>query len=229
MRTVLEVRGLSVRFGGLVAVDDLTLTLQSGDRMGLIGPNGAGKSTVLDALSGFVHYDGSVCVRGSSVDGLRPHQRVARGLARTFQSLELFEDLTVHENVAVSARDLAVTASTIEALGLTGVEDRAVAGLPSAMRRLVALARAVAAEPRVLLLDEPAAGMDGRERRALADNVVALASTGTAIVLVDHDLALVADVCDRVTVLAAGAVVATGTPNEVRRDRRVVDAYLGTR
>lgn len=229
MTPALDVRGLAVRFGGVVAVDDLTLTLQSGQRLGLIGPNGAGKSTVLDALSGFVPYDGSVHLCGTAVDGLRPHQRVARGLVRTFQSLELFEDLTVNENVAVAARNVDVARAATETLGLTGVEGRSVAELAPAMRRLVAIARAVAAEPRVLLLDEPAAGMDGRERTALAEKVVELAMTGTAIVLVDHDLELVADVCEVVTVLAAGRVLATGTPDDVRRDHRVVDAYLGTR
>ena len=227
MTPALAVRGLTVRFGGVVPVDDLSLAVGAGERVALIGPNGAGKSTVLDAVSGFVPYEGSVSVGGAAVDGLRPHQRVARGLVRTFQSLDLFEDLTVHDNVACGGRHRDAVSSSIETFGLASVASTPAAALPQSTRRLVALARAVAAAPGVLLTDEPAAGMDGHERSALAAHLVALGSSGTAVLVVDHDLGFVSEVCDRVIVLDAGVVVATGTPQEVRRDPCVVAAYLG--
>ena len=227
MTPALSVRGLRVRFGGVVAVEDLSVTVGAGERVALIGPNGAGKSSVLDALSGLVAYEGSVSVCGVDVDGLRPHERVARGLVRTFQSLDLFEDLTVHDNVACGGPHREAVSATIEMFGLASVAGMAAAAIPPSTRRLVALARAVAVRPRVLMIDEPAAGMDGHERAALATRLVALGSSGTALVVVDHDLGFVSDVCERVVVLDAGVLVATGTPAEVRRDPRVVGAYLG--
>lgn len=227
MTPALAVRGLRVRFGGVLAVEDLSLVVGPGERVALIGPNGAGKSTVLDALSGLVPYEGSVSVRGASVDGLRAHRRVALGLVRTFQSLELFDDLTVYDNVAVGGLGHHAVTATLKSFGLAPVSGAPVAALRSATRRLVALARAVAVGPRVLLIDELAAGMDGQERVVLAAHLAAVASTGTAIVAVDHDLRFVSAVCDRVVVLDAGVVVATGTPAEVRRDPRVVAAYVG--
>jgi ABC-type branched-subunit amino acid transport system ATPase component len=148
-------------------------------------------------------------------------------MARTFQTLELFDDLSVAENVAVGARRSDAAEAALAAGGLASVAAQRPATLPSSTRRLVALTRAVAAEPRVLLLDEVAAGMDGRERAALGRRLLEIASTGTAILLVDHDLGLVADVCGRVFVLEAGRLITSGSPDVVRRDGRVVDAYLG--
>lgn len=205
----------------------MSLHVDAGEVAGLIGPNGAGKTTVLDALSGVVRHDGSVAVNGVVVDGLRPHQRAARGIARTFQSLELFEDLTVRENVAVGAREPGRTEAVMASCDLADVADRLPATLSASTRRRVALGRAVAAEPRVLLLDEVAAGMDRGERAVLVALVAEVASTGTAVLLVDHDLGLVADVCRRVVVLEGGGVIASGPPEQVRRDEQVKAAYLG--
>ena len=225
--TVLEVRDLVVRFGGILAVDGLSLDMSPGEIVGLIGPNGAGKTTVLDALSGFVRYGGSVRVAGAPIDRLRPDQRAARGMVRTFQTLELFEDLTVAENVGVGAPAPDVAEAALAAGGLTAVAGSLPSSLPPSTRRLVALTRAVAAQPRVLLLDEVAAGLDRGERASLVARLVEIASDGAAVLLVDHDLGLVGDVCGRVFVLEAGRLIAAGPPDVVRRDARVVEAYLG--
>ena len=228
MTPALQVSALDVRFGGLVALEDVSLVVGVGELVGLIGPNGAGKTTLIDAATGFVRYQGSVCVSGDSIDGLRPDQRVSRGLARTFQSLELFEDLTVRENVSVGPHN--ATAAVDDALGkmgLAAVADQLPVTLPPSTRRCVALARALATLPRVLLLDEVAAGLDHDERAALAAGLRGIALDGCGVLLVDHDLVLVAELCHRVVVLDAGKVIASGPPEQVRHDERVLHAYLG--
>ena len=228
MTAALELVDLSVRFGGVVALDKVSFTLQPGELVGLIGPNGAGKTTLVDAVSGFTRYEGSVSLAGSVLDGLRPDQRVAHGLGRTFQSLELFEDLTVRENVAVGPR--ASTAEVEAALTLAGgdsIADRLPSTLSQSDRRLVALARALAAQPRVLLLDEIGSGADRDERSGLATRLRRVAASGTAILLIDHDLGFITDLAARLVVLHAGRVIGGGTPAEVRRDETVVAAYLG--
>jgi len=245
--TLLSVRGLTVHFGGVVALDHADLDVDAGRLVGLIGPNGAGKTTFIDAVCGFVPSSGTVALGGEPVDDLAPHERARRGIARTFQSLELFEDLTVRENLLVAAergewwtigRDLLrpaeppdVAATVDQALlaaGLLARSDRLPAELTSSERGLVALARALAGHPRLLLLDEPAAGLDDAARTSLARHLRALAGEGLGIVLVDHDMTLVLGVCDRVTVLDVGRVIAEGPPAEVRAHPAVVEAYLGT-
>jgi branched-chain amino acid transport system ATP-binding protein len=232
MTAAMEVRAVSVQLGGTAVVDDVSLSVAAGTVLGLIGPNGAGKTTLLDAVTGFAPSRGSVLLRGQEVAGLPAHARGRLGLARTFQSLELFEDLSVAENLRVAA-EAARRGGSVEQvlarLGLSGVADRLPGALTHAERKLLALARAVVTVPAVLLLDEPAAGLDAGQRQALAHQVRALAGEGVAVVLVDHDMGLVLEVCDRVCVLQRGAVLAVGTPAEVRADPSVLAAYLGTR
>ena len=230
---VLEAEGLSVRLGAAEVVTEVSLSLEPGRVTGLIGPNGAGKTTVLDALSGMVPARGAVRLAGERVDRLGAPARARRGVSRTFQALQLFEDLTVAENLLVAAegagrgRPCPPTDLVLEALGL-GKAGRSMPGsLTHPERARVALARALASAPSVLLLDEPAAGLDGPSRVALAGRLRQLADEGMAVLLVDHDLALVLGLCDDVVVLDRGRVVATGTPAELASDPRVAAAYLG--
>jgi len=243
-RPLLDVKGLTVRFGGLVAVDDVSLTIPAGGLVGLIGPNGAGKTTLLDALTGFVRAQGEVCFDERRIDRLPPQRRARRGLARTFQSLELFEDLTVRENVlaaadprllsgllepirGVPARVAGRADEALERVGLGPLRDRVPSELSNADRKLLGVARALAPEPRLVLLDEPAAGLDQASTAKLGTQLRSLAADGTALLLVDHDMGLVLGVCDRVTVLDLGRVLAEGTPPEIRADADVITAYLG--
>jgi ABC-type branched-subunit amino acid transport system ATPase component/branched-subunit amino acid ABC-type transport system permease component len=231
---LLEVRDLTVRYGGVVAVDDVTLEVRPGKIVGLIGPNGAGKTSVIDAITGFARADGTVLVEGRSLAGLAPHARVRRGLARTFQAIELYDDLTVDENVSVAAfgaakgeRAAAVTRA-LDVVGIGSLRDRPAGELSQGERQLVSIARAYATEPRVLLLDEPAAGLDNRESEWLGERIRSIADTGTGILLVDHDVSLVLSLCDNIYVLDFGAVIAQGDATAIRGDRAVAEAYLGS-
>jgi branched-chain amino acid transport system ATP-binding protein len=246
---LLSVDGLRVRYSGMVALDGVSLDVREGEIFGLIGPNGAGKTTLIEAISGFLpDAEGEVTFNGSSLRGLRPDQRVARGLGRTFQSLELFEDLTVRENLYVahvrptwwrglldlvrwsrwpaSARQAVDDA--LELLGITQYGDDLPSQLPNGVRKLVAVARAVAGDARLLLLDEPAAGLETNESLDLGQRLRTLAAAGTSLLLVDHDMGLVLSVCDRVHVLDFGQTIAEGTPEQIRASSAVVSAYLGT-
>jgi branched-chain amino acid transport system ATP-binding protein len=229
--TTLDVSDLTVRFGGLVAVDGVSFALGAGELVGLIGPNGAGKTTLIDAVTGFQRYEGNVTLLGAALEGQRPDQRALRGLRRTFQSLDLFEDLTVGENIAVATvRGAGANEDLIRALELTGladVENKRPSTLPFGARRFVALARTLAGRPRVLLVDEVAAGLDDEARQKMARCLRSIADEGTSIVLVDHDMGLVMAVSDRVVVLHRGAVLASGPPGEITRDPTVLAAYLG--
>jgi branched-chain amino acid transport system ATP-binding protein len=228
----LEVIGITVLAGATAIANDVGLTVAAGTVLGLIGPNGAGKTTVLDAVTGFTASTGSVLLNGKEVHRLPPHARARLGLARTFQSLELFEDLAVAENLRVateSTRRGGNVDATLARMGLDDVADELPGTLSHAQRKLLALARAVVTSPGALLLDEPAAGLDSVQRTALAALVRSLANEGMAIVLVDHDMRLVLDLCDAVCVLQRGSVLAQGTPAEVQANPEVVTAYLGTR
>jgi ABC-type branched-subunit amino acid transport system ATPase component/ABC-type branched-subunit amino acid transport system permease subunit len=232
--TALEVRDLTVRYGGVVAVDDVSVRVDAGSVVGLIGPNGAGKTSVIDAVTGFARPAGSIELAGRRLDGLPPHARVRAGLARTFQSLELYDDLSVDENVSVAAfgthhsDHAAAVGRALDAVGIGALRDRPAGELSQGERQLVSIARACVAEPSVVLLDEPAAGLDTSESEWLGRRIRDIGAAGTGVLLVDHDVALVLSVCDYVYVLDFGSVIAEGPPDAIRADRAVASAYLGT-
>ncbi|QMU19824.1 branched-chain amino acid ABC transporter permease/ATP-binding protein [Gordonia rubripertincta] len=230
---VLSVRDVTVRYGAVTAVRDVGFDVRAGEIVGLIGPNGAGKTTLIDAISGFAPADGSVALEGSAIDGLAPHRRSRAGLGRTFQDIELYGELSVAENLAIAARRAPGDTSdnvrdVLRMLEIAHLRDVPAADLSQGQRQLVAVARVLAGQPRVALLDEPAAGLDSTESRWLGDRLRAARAHGVSMVLVDHDMDLVLSLCDRVIVLDLGEVIADGTPDEIRTSPAVVGAYLGT-
>ena len=243
---LLETRELTVRYGGLAANLDIDLVVEPGMLVGLIGPNGAGKTTFIDAITGFTSVSsGTIIFDGTELNGVAPDRRAHLGLSRTFQSLELFEDLSVRDNLLVAAEkpkwyafmlDLlrvrkGDSASSVDAalsaLGLEGIADTLPSDLSHGQRKLVGVARALAARPKLLLLDEPAAGLDTAESQLLGAHLRSFLTTGTTIFLIDHDMGLVLNVCDYIYVLDFGQIIAKGTPNEIRKDPAVITAYLG--
>jgi branched-chain amino acid transport system ATP-binding protein len=235
----LQAERVSVRFGGVVAVDSVDLSIEAAAITGLIGPNGAGKTTIFNVLGGLQQpTEGKVLLDGKDITRLKAHARARRGMARTFQRLETFGSLSVRDNIQVAAeirkgwaRDRsnpsAVADELIGRIGLTGVADARVDALPTGTARLVELARALATRPTLLLLDEPGSGLDHQETGVLGDLLLDLAAEGMAVLLVEHDVELVMRVCDRVNVLDFGRLIAEGTPAEVQRDPAVQAAYLG--
>jgi ABC-type branched-subunit amino acid transport system ATPase component/branched-subunit amino acid ABC-type transport system permease component len=224
---------LVLSYGAVTAVRDVSLVVPPGQLVGLIGPNGAGKTSTIDALTGFAPgARGSVTLGDERIDGWSAHRRARAGLVRTFQGLEIFDDLTVAENVEVArsgaGRHSPVTvASALELFGLQGQMDRLAVHLSQGERRLLALARALACSPDVLVLDEPAAGLDTEESLHLGRLLRKVVDSGVGILLVDHDMSLVLSVCDHVVVLDFGSVIASGPPTTIRRDDLVLTAYLG--
>jgi branched-chain amino acid transport system ATP-binding protein len=235
----LDVNQVTVRFGGLLALDGATIDAGDGLVTGLIGPNGAGKTTLFNVITGVQQaQSGTVLLGGRPLDRLRPHKRARLGLGRTFQRLELFGSLTVGENVRVAvtlrhrqdASGPSVTEATqalLRRLGLEELADTRADSLSTGSGRLVELARCLALEPSVLLLDEPASGQDEAEMTRFAAILGELAAGGMAVLLVEHDIDLVMRVCQRVHVLDFGRVLASGTPVEVRNHPDVQAAYLG--
>ena len=235
MMSLLEVRGVMVRFGGVMAVGGVDLDAEVGQVTGLIGPNGAGKTTLFNVISGMQEPTaGQVFVSGVDITREAPHRRAKRGLARTFQRLELFSSLTVRDNVRVAAELAAVpdvdgTVDTLlDKVGLSHLAASAAGDLPTGSARLVEIARALATMPRLLLLDEPASGLDDAETERLGGLLRELAADGLGVLLVEHDMDLVMHVCDRIHVLDLGNIIAIGTPNEIQHDDAVLQAYLGT-
>ena len=232
---LLEINGLSVNYGGVSAVTDVSFNVYSGLITGLIGPNGAGKTTTMDAISGFAASSGRVVLDGVELGVLAPHKRVSVGLGRTFQGVDLYDDLTVAENIAVSQHVTGETVSESEAsrakimdmLGLTAKRNRGVTELSQGERQLVSIARALACRPKLLLLDEPAAGLDSSESLWLADRLREIRDSGVSILIVDHDMGLVLSLCDEIFVLDFGQLIAQGSPAEIRSNPKVASAYLG--
>ncbi|MFO1398306.1 MAG: ABC transporter ATP-binding protein [Burkholderiales bacterium] len=245
MTTALATRNLVKRFGGFVATDDVTLNVEAGSRHALIGPNGAGKTTLINLLTGFLEPSaGRVLLHDEDVTALAQHQRVKRGLARTFQINRLFADMTVLESVMLAVcerRGLATrwwqpvgaqrealdeAAELLARLRLGDVANERTRNLAYGKQRLIEIALALAAQPRVLLLDEPAAGVPTRESRELFETIKALPRDVT-IVLIEHDMDLVFRFADRISVLVSGALLVEDTPEAIARDRRVRELYLG--
>ena len=248
----LDIAGLSRSFGGVHAVQDVDLTVADGETRGIIGPNGAGKSTIFNLISGHLRADrGTVALGGRSLGRLSAHRRARRGVAIVFQGARIFPGMSVLENVMVGAHlrercgftsailrlpahratEKRIGALAREALDRVGLSDRADApaeSLPIGQQRAMQLARALCADPELLLLDEPASGLRAQERERLAVIIEELREGGQTTLLIEHDVSFVARLSDRITVLDLGRVIAEGTPDEVRRDPRVVSAYLGT-
>jgi len=237
---LLEVSGITVRFGGNVALDDVDITAEAGIVTGLIGPNGAGKTTLFNVITGLLPPSrGDIRLDGRMVTRLSPTKRARLGMARTFQRLELFSLLSVRENVRVAAdvrkgwshdkeNPATVVEEIIERIGLTEVADARVDSLPTGQCRLVELGRCLATKPKVLLLDEPASGQDENETLLFAELLRSLAADGIAVVLVEHDVQLVMSVCEQVHVLDFGHIIASGPPSQIQTDDAVLSAYLGT-
>ncbi|OGL01468.1 MAG: ABC transporter ATP-binding protein [Candidatus Rokubacteria bacterium RIFCSPHIGHO2_02_FULL_73_26] len=249
---LLQVDGVSVRFGALVALSQVSLEIARGEILAIIGPNGAGKTTLLNVVSGFYHpYEGRIVFEGEDRTRLRPYEVAALGVARTFQNVALFKGMSVLDNI-MTGRLLKMRGSfllealywgparrqelehrafverVIDFLEIQAIRKTAAGRLPYGLQKRVELARALAAEPKLLLLDEPMAGMNVEEKEDMSRFVLDVNSEfGTTIALIEHDMGVVMDISDRVVVLDYGRKIADGPPEQVRKDAAVVDAYLG--
>ena len=243
---LLEVEALRIQYGGVVAIDDISFKIPRGRVVGLIGPNGAGKTSLVDGLMGAHRPSGGrVRFDGVDVTGYAAHRLARRGMTRTFQSVELFDDMDVEENLLVAAerpslwRALGQVLAPIarpgaeavawaaEAVEITDILERQPRELSHGQRKLVGVARALASRPSLLLLDEPAAGLDTDETALLGKRLRELPERGITLLLIDHDMSLVLEVCDHILVIDFGKLIAEGTPAEIRTNQRVIDAYLG--
>jgi branched-chain amino acid transport system ATP-binding protein len=236
---LLEVENVTVTFGGVKALNDVSLKVESGQLVGLIGPNGAGKSTMLGVLSGLQPSDkGRVRFEGRDISKAPPYRRSALGMARSFQRLELWGSMTVRENVATAA-ELAskrsggssvrsVTDSVIERFGLGAVAETRASELPTGLARLAEVARAMASRPRIVLLDEPSAGLDDGESKKLTDTLMSIVDEEVSILLVEHHIEMVMRACSHIYVLDFGTLIASGSPSEIRSSDVVQVAYLGS-
>jgi branched-chain amino acid transport system ATP-binding protein len=247
MTMLLDVSNVTRRFGGLTAVDSVTASVAKGELVGLIGPNGAGKTTLFNLISGFTPVSsGEVRFKGEVITGLKPFDVARRGMGRTFQNLRIFPNMTVFDNVSVGAigsigagaasaffgrkASTAISERTqwaLDAVGMAADAEELAANISYGKRKYLEIARALAMKPDLLILDEPAAGLNDSETKGLADFIRRLHRDGVTVLLVEHDMALVMSICERVIVLASGRKIADAPPAAVKVDPAVLEAYLG--
>lgn len=234
---MLEVHNVTRKFGGLVAVSDASLSVASGEIVGLIGPNGAGKSTLFNVIANvYTPTSGHVSVGGTDLGGKKPHDLAKHGVARTFQTPRPFGKLSVLDNVIVAAmtknprRRVAepLARQALERVHLADAADLPASSLPLGMRKRLEVARGLALDPTLVLLDEVLGGLNPDETEAMVDVIVGLRNDGVAVCMIEHVMAVIMDICDRIYVLHHGQIIASGTPEEIRAHPEVVEAYLGT-
>ncbi|BAQ09601.1 branched-chain amino acid ABC transporter [Bacillus sp. OxB-1] len=248
---VLNVNKISKNFGGIQALTDVSFAIKEGEVLGLIGPNGAGKTTMFNMITAmFPPSSGEISFKGDTLTGLKPHQITEKGICRTFQNIRLFADMTVHENVMVGnhcrlttgvwrsvfrtksqkQEEAAVNRKAdeiLEIVGLSEFKDSVAKNLSYGQQRRLEIGRALASDPQLILLDEPAAGMNEKETKDLFDLIKKIQSLNITVLLIEHDMPLVMKICDRIVVLNFGKKIAEGTPEEIRNNKEVIEAYLG--